>query len=363
MLNSIIEQLKLVKDFRKNRGKRHELWVVLTIIILALLTGNITYKQIDNFRKNEEKKLIKLLKIPAKKLPSYSTIRRVMIGINLIEIQLIFQSTVEEYYWQKEGVDWIAIDGKSLKNTLNNYENQKQNMLIMVSWFSQETKLVIKSESFESKQNSENAKVLSMIEKCGLLNKVFTLDALHCSKATTQAIIESKNDYLITAKGNQVKLHKRIKNLAQIEKPLTVYEEKDVSHGRNISRKVSVFDSQNVNHKNYPHLQSFIEVERTGFRGDKEYNETLYYISSQKLSAKTFAEKIKAHWLIENQVHWVKDVNFNEDKSRIKGIDIAGKFSLLVTLILNIYRSLGFSSIKEGQSWLGNNWEKILAIA
>ncbi|MBD2483052.1 ISAs1 family transposase [Planktothrix sp. FACHB-1365] len=136
-------------------------------------------------------------------------------------------------------MDWIAIDGKSLKNTLTNYENQKQNMLIMVSWFSQETKLVIKSESFESKQNSENAKVLSMIEKCGLF-KVFTLDALHCSKATTQAIIESKNDYLIPAKGNQVKLHKRIKNLAEIEKPLTVYEEKDVSHGRNVSRKVSV---------------------------------------------------------------------------------------------------------------------------
>ena len=158
MLNSIIEQLKLVKDFRKNRGKRHELWVVLTIIILALLTGNVTYKQIDNFRKNEEDKLIKLLEIKAKKLPSYSTIRRVMIGINLIEIQLVFQSTVQKYYWQKEGTDWIAIDGKSLKNTLTNYENQKQNMLIMVSWFSQETKLVIKSESLESKQSSENAK-------------------------------------------------------------------------------------------------------------------------------------------------------------------------------------------------------------
>jgi hypothetical protein len=58
----------------------------------------------------------------------------------------------------------------------------------------------------------------------------------------------------------------------------------------------------------------------------------------------------------------VKDVNFNEDKSRIKEINVAGKFSLLVTLILNIYRSLGFISIKEGQLWLRNNWEKILAI-
>ena len=363
MFNSIIEQIKLVKDFRKNQGKRHELWVVLTIIILAMLTGNVSYREIDNFRKAEENNLIKLLGIPAKKLPSYSTIRRVMIGIKLIDIQSFFQLIVEKYYREKAELDWITIDGKSLKNTLTNQENEQQNMLIMVSWFSQETKLVIKAESFESKQGSENAKVRSMIENCDLVNKIFTLDALHCSQETTQAIIESKNDYLITVKGNQIKLHNRLKQLAKIKKPLTVYQSKDNSHGRYVVRKISVFDGHQVKHKNYPHLRSFIEVERIGFRGNKEYHQTLYYISSQKLNAKTFAKKIQEHWLIENQVHWVKDVIFNEDKSRIKGIDVAEKFSLLVTLILNIYRSLGFVSIKDGQSWLGNNWSKILAIA
>ena len=80
----------------------------------------------------------------------------------------------------------------------------------MVSGFSQETKLVIMAESFESKQCSENAKVRSMIETCGLSNKVFTLDALHCSRETTQTIIDSKNDYLITVKANQIKLHKEL---------------------------------------------------------------------------------------------------------------------------------------------------------
>jgi hypothetical protein len=68
-------------------------------------------------------------------------------------------------------------------------------------------------------------------------------------------------------------------------------------------------------------------------------------------------------WFIENKLHWVKDVNFNEDKSRIREKDVAGKLSLLVTVILNVYRSLGFFSIKEGQLWLGDNWEKILAIS
>ena len=108
--------------------------------------------------------------------------------------------------------------------------------------------------------------------------------------------------------------------------------------------------------------KSFIKVERMGFRGDKEYSQTLYYISSKKLTAEIFAQKIQEHWLIENQVHWVKDVIFNEDKSRIKNKEVAGKLSLLVTLILNVYRSWGFISIKDGQSWLGKNWEKMLLV-
>jgi hypothetical protein len=78
MLISVIEQLKLVKDFRKNRGKRHELWVVLAIILLAILTGNVTYQDMAIFRKRQKNKLIELLQITQNVLPSYSTIRRIL---------------------------------------------------------------------------------------------------------------------------------------------------------------------------------------------------------------------------------------------------------------------------------------------
>lgn len=363
MLNQIIERFKFIKDFRQSQGKRHQLWVVLTIIILAIITGNVTYKAIEEFTKNERSKLIKILGISHQRLPSYSTIRRVLMGVNPEDIQVKYQEIIKNYTENLSGSDWIAIDGKSLKNTLTNYDNKDQNMLIIVSWFSQKTKIVIKSESLESKKGSESAKVQTMIEECGLIGKVLTLDALHCSKDTTQVIIDSKNDYLITVKGNQVKLHNRLKELGKKEKPLTIYKEKEVRKGRNINRKVSVFDSQNINQENYTHAQSFIKVERQGFRGREEYKEEIYYISSQKLEAKTFAEKIREHWLIENQVHWVKDVIFKEDKSNFKEMKVGENYSLLVTLTLNIYRSLGFFSISEGKSWLGKNWEKILAIA
>jgi predicted transposase YbfD/YdcC len=362
MLNSIIEELKKVKDFRGSRGKRHELWVVLTIIFLALLTGNVSYKQIYKFRENEEDKLCKLLKVTSRKLPSYSTIRRIMIGINLEEVERIFQSISEKFYKNKEEEDWIAIDGKSLRNTLINYKSEEQNMLNLVSWFSQEHKLVIMAEFWQNKEGSETAQVKSMIDTCGLHNKIFTLDALHCSKEITQAIIDSKNDYLIAVKRNQIKLHNRLETLAKIQQPLTVSQETDNSHGRCVTRIVRVFDGKSVEHQNYTHIQSFIEVTRTGFRGGKEYNQTVFYISSRKFSAEIFNKKIKEHWFIENQVHWVKDVILKEDKSTIRNITVAKKLSLFTTLIINVYRSLGFISVTEGQDWLEKNWTKILFI-
>jgi len=91
---------------------------------------------------------------------------------------------------------------------------------------SPETNLVIMAETFETKENSENAKVLSMITNCGLVNKVFPLDALHCSQQITNTIINSKNDYLITVKANQVALYNCLKIIAKIDKPLSVYIEK-----------------------------------------------------------------------------------------------------------------------------------------
>ena len=90
MINTVVERLKKVKDFRQNQGKRHEIWVVLSIIFLSILTGNSSYKQIEMFSNNNQEKLINILNIPSKKLPSYSTIRRVMMGVFESEIQLIF---------------------------------------------------------------------------------------------------------------------------------------------------------------------------------------------------------------------------------------------------------------------------------
>ncbi|MEG4121927.1 ISAs1 family transposase [Microcoleus sp. N9_B4] len=148
---------------------------------------------------------------------------------------------------------------------------------------------------------------------------VFTLDVLHCQKETTTLITQSKNDYIIALKGNQKNLFKQVVEITESQPPRSQTRAVDISHGRHLIRKVSVFDIPDPKVKDFDKLKwgkitSLIKVERSGTPGKKDDKHLAYYISSLSLSAEIFASKIRGHWLIENQLHWVKDVVFKEDK-------------------------------------------------
>ena len=127
-------------------------------------------------------------------------------------------------------------------------------------------------------------------------------------------------------------------------KPESCFLEQDNSHGRKISRKIEVFKVRNNERQGFENLRRVIKVERRGSRGDKTYEETAYYISSLTESAQVFAKIIRGHWKIENQLHWVKDVIFEEDKSEISDFQAASNWSILTTIGLNLFRGLGFLS-------------------
>ena len=131
----------------------------------------------------------------------------------------------------------------------------------------------------ENKKGSEIEEGQAIIEDCSLENKVFTGDALHCQKKTISLIIKSKNDYVITVKGNQKNLYKRIQDLSNSSKPSSCFLEQDNSHGRKISRKIEVFKVRKNERQGLENLRRIIKVERRGSRGDKTYEETAYYIS------------------------------------------------------------------------------------
>lgn len=108
--------------------------------------------------------------------------------------------------------------------------------------------------------------------------------------------------------------------------------------------------------------QALIKVERSGTRGKQDYEHCAYYLSSLSVSAEIFASKIRGHWLIENQLHWVKDVFFQEDIWPLYNYTAVTNLSILKTIALNLYRFLGFSSLTVGFRWLNYNLEKLILV-
>lgn len=358
-MDSLIKMLKKVKDFRKDKGQRHPLWLVLLIIILGMMQGYISYRSLGDFAKFNQESLAQKLPILAKGVPSYSTIRRVMRGVDWDNLRLIFNqwaSQVFPEHWPEQG---ISVDGKSLRSTVENYDNSKQNFIVILSLFGQSSGGVLQISCFENQASSEIHQTQDTISSCSFTEEVFTLDALHCQKETTQTIIESGNDYLVAVKKNQPKLYQALETVSKSESPLSVYQEKEQSHGRKVERKVSVFAPSHELNPNWQKVKSFIKVERSGIRNHTPYQQTAFYISSLTETAQEFGSKIRGHWRIENQLHWVKDVLFSEDNNAFHHSQATINFSILNAIAMNLFRILGFLSITEGQRWLSHRCSRL----
>lgn len=359
-MKSLIKELKKVKDFRRSQARRHPLWLVLLIVVLGTMQGYLGYRALGDFAKANQKSLVKNFNLPSGQVPSYSTIRRVLLGVNWLNLQDIFNHWARNLGDSDSLKDWVCVDGKTLRSTVSNYKKNCQNFVSLVSFYSQSHHLVLGLNRFENKHESEIRQVQGMVKTCNFKNKVFTLDALHCQKLTTHLIIESGNDYLVAVKKNQKRLYENLESLTKEQEPISQSVEKEQSHGRIISRKVSVFEIFNSLENNWCGIRSLIRVERIGKRGDKDYHQVAYYISSLKENAEVFAQKIRGHWQIENQLHWVKDVILKEDSSPLHNFQARTNLSILQTISINLFRLKGFLSITEGQRWLNNRWSKLL---
>jgi len=351
-MNSLIEHLKKVKDFRHLKGQRHPLWFILLIVILGLMAGHLRYRALGAFAVSQQRFLTKYFPVCGGSVPSYSTIRRAMIGVDWSCLIEVFNQWASLLTIIQDDSEWLAIDGKSLKSTLQHYHSRQQDFISIISLFCQSNGVVLHLNKMQNKKESEIAHVQDIARRSGLTNKVFTADALHCQKKTVQLITEGSNDYLIAVKKNQPILYKYLEHQAKTTTPSSQKITEDTSHGRKITRTVSVFPVVEPVSKEWANSQNFIRVQRSGNRGKKSYQETAYYLSSRQENAEVFGAKIRGHWRIENQLHWVKDVIFQEDKSPIHQFGPATNFSILSTIAMNLFRLLGFLSITEGRRWL-----------
>lgn len=364
---TLISFFKKVNDPRQDSGKRHPLWLILLLVVFGVMCGNLGYRDIAAFAKSHQKLLTEVFQLKQQVMPSYSTIRRVMMLVKTSELVEIFNEWAGSLANSQSEKDWVSIAGKSLRSTCKNYDTKSQNFISIVSLFSQSSGWVLRLQNFQNKKSSEIEQVQELVKAWSQRGQVFTLDALHCQKQTTTLITQSDNDYIIALKRPQKKLFNEVVKISESQSAESEDCSVDISHGRQITRKVSVFEmkalkSPDFDASKWGRISRLIKVERSGSRQGKNYQHLAYYLSSLSESAEVFAARIREHWLIENQLHWVKDVIFQEDKWPRHHYRAVTNFSILERMALNLYRFLGFLSVKAGQRWLNHKLENLLLV-
>lgn len=181
MKANLIEKLQQVEDFRTLDGRRHPLWLVLLFVIMGTMSGYEGYRGWGDFVKRHKRELIEMFGIQKHGVPSYSTIRRIVMGVDFENLVNVFNQWASQYVELEES-EWYSIDGKSIKGTVKNFKNECQNFVSIVSVFASKRGLILGMNKLENKHESEIVTVQNLIQTLDIRGVVLSLDSLHCQK-------------------------------------------------------------------------------------------------------------------------------------------------------------------------------------
>ncbi|MDQ6975813.1 MAG: ISAs1 family transposase [Mariprofundaceae bacterium] len=240
------------------------------------------------------------------------------------------------------GGEIIALDGKCLRRSMDKSSNLSP--LYMVSAWAANNQLVLGQEKVDLKSNEITA-IPKLLERLDIKGSVVTMDAMGCQTKITKQITDNGADYMINLKGNQGNLHKDVKDFFESDKtsPPVSHETFDAGHGRFETRTIRATSDigwlQNE-HPKWAKLTSIVAVTSKRELKTKTTEDTRYFISS--LDA-TNPEKLgfvaRAHWGIENRLHWVLDYAFDEDSQRTRAGNSAANMAIIRHLALNLLKS------------------------
>ena len=324
-----------LKDPRVERTREHVLEEILLIAIAAILSGASGWNEIENYGKAKIDWLRSFLTLPSG-IPSHDTFNRVFAALDPHELEKGFVAWVTSIARLTAG-EVIAIDGKALKGT----RQAGKALVHMVSAWANSNNLVLGQRKVDDKSNEITA-IPKLLQALELSGTVVTIDAMGCQKSIAEKIVAKKADYILAVKDNQQLLLDDIKDSFRMLAADTVSEEIDCGHGRVERRACSVLGDLSLLDKpsEWVGLRSLVRIQAERFHKvtGKTERETRYYIASLPPDAARLNQLVRQHWGIENKLHWVLDVAFNEDHSRKRAGHAAQNFSVLNRIALNLLK-------------------------
>jgi predicted transposase YbfD/YdcC len=333
----LLDLLAQVADPRKRRGRRHPLAGLLAVGIAAVIAGSRSFAAIGQWAADASPDVLAVLGA-VRGAAEESTFRRAFALVSPDVLDRVLGAWLWTRAVQAGGRLVIAIDGKTVRGA----KNKEGKAPHLVAALAHGIGAVLGQVAVEAKSNEIPAVRELLKTFTGLAGAVFTIDAMHTQHDTAQAILGRQADYVMTVKANMPTLYRQLKKLPWARIPATSAVTTD--HGRRARRTIKAalapawigFDG----------AAQVAQLRRTVTTKGKKTVEVVYLITSDRdAGPATLAAWVRSHWEIENRLHWVRDVTYQEDKSLVRTGNAPRVMATLRSLAISLLRLDGHTNI------------------
>lgn len=346
-LDHLLAVFENVDDPRGRRGRCYSLPTLMGAGLAATIAGAKTFTEIGEWIAQAPRVVLTQLGVRPGACPEQTTIARLYRRVDAQQLDRALNALIWTRSTRVDTRRVISADGKTLRGAATPTGLAPH----LVAACDQASGVVLGQVAVDDKSNEIPA-LQTLLDAFDLSSVVVTADAMHTQTQTAQLILDADGDYVFTVKGNQPTLYAQLKNMQwRLVRP---HISVSVGHGKQVRRTHKILQAPNS--LDWPGVKQVVQIHRKittkcrKTRTQKTTHETVYVITSadaQTAPPATLAAWIQNHWHIENRIHWVRDVTFNEDKSQIRTGNAPHVMATLRNITISLLRLAGYTNIAK----------------